>query len=153
MATYFFDSSALAKRYVTETGTAWVQSLTDPTAGHGVYVARITLVELVSAITRRKRKGDLSPTAATAALSDVRADFVSGYQVIEVTAELVERAEALADKHALRGYDAVQLAAALEVNEAYVAAGQPPVTIISADLDLNMAGTAEGLDVDDPNKH
>lgn len=153
MATYFFDSSALAKRYVTETGTAWVQSLTDPASVNGVYVARITLVELVSAISRRKRNGDLTPAAAAAALSDVRADFASDYQVIEVTAALITQAEALAEKHALRGYDAVQLAAAIQVNAAYGAAGQPAVTLVSADLELNGAAAAEGLGVDDPNTH
>ncbi len=65
MANYFCDSSALAKRYVSETGTAWVQALIAPTAGNEVYVARITLVELVSAITRRKRNGDLTPSTSS----------------------------------------------------------------------------------------
>lgn len=153
MATYFFDSSALAKRYVTEVGTVWVQTLTDPAARNDVYVARITLVELVSAIARRKRNGDLTPGAAAAALSDVRADFVSGYQVIEVTSALVAQAATLAEKHTLRGNDAVQLAAALEVNAAYVSAGQSSVTLISADFDLNTSGASEGLSVDDPNAH
>jgi hypothetical protein len=153
MVAYFFDSSALAKRYVTEAGTAWVQSLTDAAAGNIVYVARITLVELVAAISRRRKNGDLTPADANAALADVRADFVSDYQVIEVTAALVAQAEALAERHALRGYDAVQLAAALEVNAAYLAAGQPPVTLVSADLELNNAGVAGGLNVDNPNTH
>lgn len=153
MATYFFDSSALAKRYVTETGTAWVQSLIDPASGNGVYAARITLVELVSAISRRRRNGDVTPAAASAALSDVRADFAFDYQVTEVTAALVAQAAGLAERHALRGYDAVQLAAAIQVNAAYVAAGRPAVTLISADLELNAAGAAEGLVVDDPNTH
>jgi predicted nucleic acid-binding protein len=110
MATYFFDSSALAKRYVVETGTAWVQSLADPATGNSIYVARITLVELVSAITRRQRNGDLTLAAATAALGDVKADFVSDYQVIDVTASLVTAASALVEKHGLRGYDAVGFA-------------------------------------------
>lgn len=151
MPAYFLDSSALAKRYVAETGTAWVQSLLEPAAGNSVYVARITLVELVSAVSRRKRNGDLGPGAADAALADVRADFASGYQVLEVTAALIGQAEALAEKHALRGYDAVQLAAALQVSAAYVAAGQSPVALVSADIDLNTAGLAEGLMVIDPN--
>jgi uncharacterized protein len=114
---------------------------------------RITLVELVSAITRRQRNGDLTLDAATAALSDVKADFASDYQIIEVTATLVTAASALAEKHALRGYDAVQLAASMEVNAAYVSAGQPSIILISADLDLNTASVAERLNVDDPNTH
>ena len=77
MPTYFFDSSALAKRYVSETGTAWVQSLADSASGNEIYMARITLVELVSAITRRKRKGDLTPHDAAAALADLRTAFAS----------------------------------------------------------------------------
>lgn len=153
MAVYFIDSSALAKRYVSETGTAWVQALTDPASGNSLYAARITLVELVAAISRRRKNGDLTPAAAAAALTDVRADFASDYQVIEVTVALVAQAESLAEKHALRGYDAVQLAAAIQVNAAFVAAGQPAVTLISADLELNAAAAAEGLGVDDPNTH
>lgn len=73
MAAYFIDSSALAKRYVTETGTPWVQALADPASGNILYVARITLVELVAAISRRRRNGDLTPADAAAALADVRA--------------------------------------------------------------------------------
>src|SRR5207253_1409432 len=153
MAAYFFDSSALAKRYVAETGTTWVQSLADPAAGNSLFVARITLVELVSAISRRKRNGDLTLDATSAAISDIKVDFVSDYQIIEVTTALVTAASALTEKHGLRGYDAVQLAAALEVNAAYVSAGQPSITLISADLDLNAAGVAEGLNIDDPNSH
>jgi len=154
MAAYFIDSSALAKRYVSETGTHWMQALTDPASGNSLYVARITLVELVAAISRRRKSGHLTPADAAAALSDVRADFASDYRVIEVTGALVDQAEVLADRHALRGYDAVQLAAAIQVNDAYTAAGQPSaVTLISADLELNAAAAAEGLGVDDPNTH
>jgi predicted nucleic acid-binding protein len=153
MAAYFIDSSALAKRYVSETGTPWMQALTDPASGNILYVARITLVELVAAISRRRKNGDLTPADAAAALSDVRADFASDYQVIEVTAALVAQAEALADRQSLRGYDAVHLAAAIQVNDAYAAAGQTAVTLISADLELNAAAAAEGLGVDDPNTH
>jgi predicted nucleic acid-binding protein len=118
-----------------------------------VYVARITLVELVSAITRRQRRGDLTASDAADALTDLRADFASDYLTIEVTAPLVGQAEALAERHALRGYDAVQLAAAVQVNAILVAAGGAPLTLISADLDLNIASAAEGLAVDDPNTH
>lgn len=60
MSAYFFDSSAVVKRYVNETGTAWVTSILAPTAGHDIYVTRITGVEVVSAIARRGYRGDRS---------------------------------------------------------------------------------------------
>lgn len=34
MASYYLDTSALVKRYVTERGTAWIVNLTDPSSGH-----------------------------------------------------------------------------------------------------------------------
>jgi hypothetical protein len=59
---------------------------------------------------------------------------------------------ALAETHAIRGYDAVQLAAAVEVRAASLAAGTT-MTLISADLSLNTAAVAEGVSVEDPNLH
>lgn len=36
MVAYFFDSSALVKRYARETGTAWVLSVVGPEAAHAL---------------------------------------------------------------------------------------------------------------------
>lgn len=36
MGVYYFDTSALVKRYVTETGTGWVGTLLDPGNGHDI---------------------------------------------------------------------------------------------------------------------
>jgi len=47
----------------------------------------------------------------------------------------------------------VQLAVALEVNRSHQAAGSSPITLVSADRDLNDAATAEGLTVENPNLH
>jgi hypothetical protein len=63
VATYFFDSSAIVKRYINERGTAWVLQLVDPVAGNHIHVARITGVEVVSAIARHGRSGSLTPAA------------------------------------------------------------------------------------------
>jgi hypothetical protein len=59
----------------------------------------------------------------------------------------------LAEAHALRGYDAVQLAAALEINDQSQSLGWSSPMLICADLALNIAAVAEGLSVDDPNGH
>jgi hypothetical protein len=50
VAVYFFDSSALAKRYVQEVGTSWVRRLTCQVASNHIYLARITVVEMTAAI-------------------------------------------------------------------------------------------------------
>jgi predicted nucleic acid-binding protein len=150
---YFADTSALSKRYVTETGTTWIQATLDPSTGCSVYIARITAVELIAAITRRERGATLTPSNAAAARSAFRAHLGAEYKAIEVTESLLNRAMTLAEMHGLRGYDAVQLAAALDVNASYRAVGIPPITLVSADVELNTAAITEGLAVEDPNTH
>jgi hypothetical protein len=67
VAAYFLDTSTVVKRYVQEIGTAWVQALLAPAAGHSLFLVRITLAELVAAVTRRERGGTISgPDAVTA---------------------------------------------------------------------------------------
>lgn len=59
MSHYFFDSSALVKRYIPEIGTTWVRSIVAPTSGNTVIIAHITSVEVVSAVMRRSRDGSV----------------------------------------------------------------------------------------------
>jgi uncharacterized protein len=153
MDTYFFDSSAIVKRYVMELGSTWVISITTPVVSNTIHLVRITGVEVISAITRIHRSSRISAADAGNAISDFRSDFSSDYRITDVTTPLIEDAMILAETHASRGYDAVQLAAALEVNEQQVALGFSPITLVSADVDLNTAATTEGLTVDDPNAH
>jgi predicted nucleic acid-binding protein len=148
MAHYFLDSSGLVKHYVAETGSGWVQNLCTP--GNIVYISRITGAEVIAAIFRRLRVGDLQPKNAQAVARRFKDDFGRIYRVIEVTAEVVERAIELAEARALRGYDAVQLATALELHHLRREMNLPSVTFVSADRDLNGAAEAEGLLADDP---
>lgn len=45
MSFFFLDTSAVVKRYFQERGSAWMQSLTDPTHDHTFVIAQITIVE------------------------------------------------------------------------------------------------------------
>lgn len=68
------------------------------------------------------------------------------YTVLEITPGLLADAATLANRHNLRAYDAVQLAAALALNRI----SQGGITLVSADQTLNDAARAEGLAVEDP---
>jgi len=146
------DSSAVVKRYVSETGTVWISGITAAT-GNKVYLVRLTLVEVISAITRKARGTGITAAGAAIAVADFRRDFLNQYAKVDLTPTLIEHAADLAETHALRGYDAVQLAAALEVNIERAAIGLSAITLISADVALNAAAVAEGLAVGDPNAH
>jgi predicted nucleic acid-binding protein len=160
MAAYFFDS-ALVKRYVNETGSDWGQAITAAAMGHEIYVARITTVEVIAALVRRARAGNMDAVAAAAAIAQFKADTAADYRIIELTTGLAQSAIAATERHGLRGYDAVQLATALEINDRLraqlLALGLPlnafPCFVVSADVELNTAAIAEGLAVEDPNAH
>jgi predicted nucleic acid-binding protein len=153
LAAYFFDSSAIVKRYVTEVGTVWINGVTAAATGNKIYLVRLTLVEVVSAITRKARGTGMTAAAAAKAVSDFRRDFLNQYAKVDVMPFLIEQAADLAENHALRGYDAMQLAAALAINNERIASGLSAITLISADGALNAAAITEGLAVDDPNAH
>ncbi len=153
MAAYFLDSSALVKRYATETGTAWVTSLLDPVSRNRLYIAQITGAEVVAALARKRRGLLISTADAAIALAQFRSDFASELRIVDVSAAIVSDAMRLAEAHYLRGYDAVQVAAAISANRRRVTRGAPALTLVSADTDVVAAGAAEGLATDDPNNH
>jgi predicted nucleic acid-binding protein len=134
VAAFFFDTSAVLKRYVQETGTPGVQAMAASAAGHSLIVVRITLAETIAAITRRERNSSISSQGAATAHAGFQLDFARQYIIVEVSAGPVAQAAMLA-----RSY-AVQLAAALEIH-----AADPSLTLLSADLEIIAAATAAGL--------
>lgn len=150
---YVLDSSALVKRYIQETGSSWIQTLCQHTQPDDLYIARIAGAEVVSAIARRGRAGHLTPQELTAALDRFQQDFAAGYEIIEMSPAIIDQAMTLARTRFLRGYDAVQLAVAAGLHDLRQVLGLPVLTLVSADTDLNVAATAEGLTVDNPNAH
>jgi predicted nucleic acid-binding protein len=150
---YFLDTSSLVKRNVQEAGTAWVRSLTRAGTPQDFYIARIAVVEFVAAITRRERGGHLTAAQGAAIIGHFRRRVSERYIVVELSPALFDDASQLARSHGLRGYDAVQLAAATTLNRRRLARSLSTVTLVSADAELNRAATAEGLLVEDPNQH
>lgn len=99
MAAFFLDSSALVKRHVGEAGSAWVRSVTRAKTGHTLDIARITAVEITSAITRRQRGGSLSAAQGGAIYGHFRRQLAQRYIVLKVTPVLVASAMLLTRAH------------------------------------------------------
>ncbi|MDX2217330.1 MAG: type II toxin-antitoxin system VapC family toxin [Oculatellaceae cyanobacterium bins.114] len=153
MAIYFLDSSALVKRYINETGSAWVLGLFTPTLSNEFFDAAITGVEIVAAITRRARNSSITAADAALVCNQLRSDLQTDYQVIEITEGIINSAMALAETQGLRGYDAVQLAAGFAINQLCMANGLSPIIFVSADEELNLAAVNEGLLIENPNHY
>jgi predicted nucleic acid-binding protein len=148
---YFFDSSALLKRYYTEQGTNWVASITIPQARNSIAIAQITPVEIMSGLQRRRRAGQISLPDARITRLLLDAHVLSEYKLIPLSDIVIARAKDLVSIYPLRAYDAVQLASALEALAH--SPGAAPLTFVSADTRLLAAAAAEGLATDDPNAH
>ena len=150
MAVLFLDSSAVVKQYIFEQGSNRVRAAVDPTAGNELFISAVTGAEVVAGIVRRRRLGDIDRNAANLAIQEFIDDWQTLYNHLAIEGSLIERAMALAQMHELRGYDAVQLASAFLLNDRYRSLSLP-ITVVSADKELNAAAIAEGLLVDDPN--
>lgn len=107
----FCDTSALVKLYVREPGSEAVKALA--AESEAVAACRIAWAEFHAAVARHARDHPRDQAPAEEARQRLAADWPR-ILVLEVTQRLVERAGELADAFALRGYDAVQLAAAAE---------------------------------------
>jgi predicted nucleic acid-binding protein len=153
MSAYYFDSSALVKYYAQEIGTNWVRGLIDVQPANEIFTALVTGAEIVAAIKRRERMNLITASDAGAALAVFRNQFRIRFKALRTSDTVVDRAMNLAEAHRLRGYDAIQLASALLIEERMTAQGVGPLTLISADDELNEAAQAEGLLTDDPNQH
>lgn len=153
MTTYYADSSALVKRYVTETGSSWIQSLCDPKAGHVIALAHIGLVEVAAALAVKHRQDILETAIYDALLRDLLRDSRDQYWLIDVDQSMVSQAIALTRRQKLRGYDAMHLACALFLQETLLAGSFAPSVLLSADQELLEAAQAEGLTTENPNNY
>src|SRR5687768_16914635 len=102
MTAYYFDTSALVKRYIAEAGSAWVRQATDPANRNALYTSRLTGPELIAAVVRRARGANVPAADLQASLAAFRLDWQAEYRPVEITIALVERAMALAEQHGLR---------------------------------------------------
>ncbi len=155
MEAYFFDTSALVKRYVAEPGSGWVIEHCRLEAGHTIIISQATLVEVVATLCRKARELNsrqlISIDDRDKYIALFRQDVRKQYNVARVTTAIYTLAGDLCRLHRLRAYDAVQLACALEARNKLAALEIPTLTFVSADTELLSMAYAEGLGIENPN--
>ena len=159
MAFYYFDTRALVKRYVTEIGSTWVEQVCaaqDETLNERInviLVSELTFVEVAAAIAKRVHK---TKELDTQKGEDAYALFVKQagveYQLVPLTTECIHSAAALAHKHALRAYDALQLALGVHA-DALLKENELTLPFVAADKVLLQTAQSEGLATDSPHHH
>lgn len=131
----YFDTSALILLLIEEPGSSRAERLWD-VADH-VTSVRLIYTEARAALAQAARLGRL-PSAGLATTLAGLEGLYSQLDLLEVDDLLVRRAGELAQHHALRGYDALHLAAAERV-------GGATTVVVAGDHDLCLAAGALGL--------
>ena len=152
MDNYFFDTSALVKRYNAESGTNWVLQIYRSSSNNIIHISQITLVEAMATFARRS-KIKAQSSRYPKIVGRFERDVSNRFSVFKINDAIISQAMKLAAKYALRGYDAVQLASALYAEDSLSKLNLSPLIFVSADNELNTAAKAEGLNVENPNNY
>jgi len=145
---HFLDSSALVKLYVREPGTEQMLALAAKSDTRFAASA-ITRVECRAALRRRQRARDIEEATASAILVRIEEDLRALFAVQPVDDNVLSGAAQLLDKHPLRAYDSMQLAAALYFQ---VQAPTSTLVFVCSDLPLLQAARTEGALCFDPSQ-
>jgi len=139
---YYLETSALVKLYVREPGTEGLLRLASRSVENHFAVLSLSQVELRSAIRRRERAGDISTTIASLLLDRFEQHMETRFLRQVLSDTVVDRAVKLVDLHALRAYDAVQLAGCLTLK---VLSGSEAPVFVCSDRQLLSAAQSEHL--------
>ena len=137
----YLDTSALVKLYAAEQGSDDVRRAI--VEASMVATATVAYVEARAAFARKFRLGEIAEAVLRRTKRDLDADW-SRLTRVDVSEQLVQRAAELAERHELRAYDALHLAAAHLLQ----ATGPQPVRFKCFDHRLNRAAAASGMVVD-----
>ncbi|MHB0872827.1 MAG: type II toxin-antitoxin system VapC family toxin [Acidithiobacillus ferrooxidans] len=106
----YFDSSAFAKRYIDETGTADVLAWCERASELALSV--IAVPEMISAFRRLQREGRLTDAQYQIIKRDLMLDIADAL-ICDTTPQVIQHAVKALESYTLRGMDAIHLGAAL----------------------------------------
>ncbi|WP_131111374.1 type II toxin-antitoxin system VapC family toxin [Sulfuricystis thermophila] len=106
----FFDSSAFAKRYISEAGTDKVLEWCDQATEIGL--SAIALPEIVSVFCRLRREGKVDDTQYRQLKTLLLAD-IEDAAICDLTPEVLAQSIACLESNALRGMDALHIGSAV----------------------------------------
>mgnify|MGYP001603729939 CR=1 FL=1 len=107
----FFDSSALAKRYVEEAGSDRVQDILS--SATSLTISVLCISEITSALCRRRRERKLSQQQYMSAKQALFAD-IEDMSIVNLTDQVIIRAVEILEKWPLRSSDSIHVASAAE---------------------------------------
>jgi len=107
---FFFDTSALVKRYIAETGSEKVDDLFK-TASQ-IIISPVTKIEAYSTLNRLKSENAVSEEDYSKLNEEIQYDF-RYFKVLSFNQEIEAQSIYLIEKHQLKTLDSIQLASCL----------------------------------------
>lgn len=141
MIYYFFDSSALIKRYHAEAGTEKTDELFAQ-QDNKIVKSSLALSEITSALNRKKNEGKINPELLQDILNEFYREVLERFTVISLDDSLIPHSIELILNRNLRTLDSLQLNAALSV---FQLLSEMKFIFVCADKKLLEAATHEGL--------
>lgn len=136
----YFDTSALLKRYVIETGSDAVAALWKEATV--MATSQVLYAEVAASFARKRREQPANASLLDQAQQMFRKDW-TGLHRIDVDDAVNRQVDELLGRHPLRGADAIHLASALLLRDLV----KVSVTFACADIALVNAARAEGLTI------
>lgn len=140
MPIYYLETSALVKLYVREPGTDRLLQLASRSSDSRLVILSLAQVEFRSAVRRRERNGEIPAAVATGLLEAFGRHLQTKFAIQVITDFVLDIAVALVDRHALRAFDAMQLAGYFAL-KATTSSAESPVFVCS---DQALLAAAEG---------
>jgi predicted nucleic acid-binding protein len=134
----YLDTSSLVKLYVKEDDSPHVVNLVE--SSEITATSLIAYTESRAAFARRFREKSFSTREYRRLVSFFNEDW-KNYFVVNITKNLVLTAGDLAEKHGLKGFDAIHLSSAVRLHQEL----SSPVTFSCADQRLQKASALEEL--------
>jgi predicted nucleic acid-binding protein len=142
---HYLDASAWVKRYSQEIGTVWVQDFF--TQNPTIVSATLGLVEVTATFSRKHRGRQINVDQLNQIRQHIQVDWLNFIQ-IQLTESVMHEATQLTSQLALRGADAIHLAAAKTFqNQINVS---DTLIFITADQELKTAAQMIGMSIIDP---
>lgn len=148
MVTFYFDTSAIVKRYHKELGSNVVDKIFE-FKEHGFVISFWTILEFIVAFSAKRKRKLLSEEAFRVTLARFLKDVLDEFTIRSVSDELVASAISIANKHALPSADCLQLTSALELKKILGEIKQK-VVLIASDEEMNEVARKEGLELVNP---
>lgn len=149
MALFYFDSSALAKRYKEEKGSHVVDFIFELQARNRIATSFLATVELAGAVARLRMNKTLSEAKAAEFISRFKDEIISKIEIFPVNDLILAIAIGLAERYGLRAADAIHLATMKEMarESAIVRTGFVALVVDKA---LIKAAETDGIEVVNP---